>query len=383
METFKSSLPGAFLGIPPRVFSYLLGAGILVYFSLLAFASPLGTRWLDFPVYWEAGRKALEGATVYDVAGHFQYKYSPLVALLFGKIFQAMSFETASWVFQKAMLLLWARNIWRLSSGRLGVIVLFIVFFGNALRLDLALGQLNALVLYLLLLLFAILDRERSLERDLGFGFLFSFAVQLKLFALVILPLLVFRREWRKLGFGVLMLPILSIGGVAFTHGWDFAASENRAWLRSLATSTDELIVASQNVGLLGFLARIFPAEGLLIAKAVWMAAGAGLLFYLWRYRFRSVTWFRDQLLWVISVFNPLVWSYWILFAFPIALRAGERVAEGWRSRPLFTRVGILLSSLLIFAAFNGQHARWAWSGGILLGLILLWDFATRERKPA
>lgn len=379
----KTSLPSLPLGIPPRVFAYLLGAGILVYFALLAIASPLGSRWLDFPVYWEAGRKALDGATVYDVAGHFQYKYSPLVALLFGKIFQATSFTTASWIFQKAMLLLWARMIWQVSHGRIGVIVLFILFFGNALRLDLALGQLNALVFYFLLLLFALLEKERTLSRDLGFGFLFSFAVQLKLFSLVLLPLLIFRREWRKLAFGGLMLPVLSIGGVAANHGWEFALSENQEWLRSLATSTDELILAAQNVGLLGVLARNLPGPGLILAKGVWLTVGAGFLLYLWMHRVRSIGWFRDQLLFVIAVFNPLVWSYWILFAFPLSIRAIPGFREQWARSSTAIRIWIVTSIGFVVAAFNGQHARWTWAGGILLALFLVWNSAARERKPS
>ena len=36
----------------------------------------------DFKVYWLAGAKARAHQTVYDVEGHYQYKYSPFVALL-------------------------------------------------------------------------------------------------------------------------------------------------------------------------------------------------------------------------------------------------------------------------------------------------------------
>ncbi|HEX4351682.1 MAG TPA: hypothetical protein VHZ95_02185, partial [Polyangiales bacterium] len=33
----------------------------------------------DFSVYWVAGGKAAHHQTVYDVQGHYQYKYSPFV----------------------------------------------------------------------------------------------------------------------------------------------------------------------------------------------------------------------------------------------------------------------------------------------------------------
>ncbi len=381
MESSKTSLPGRTLGPRARVIAYLLWTGVAVYFVGLAVSSPLGSRWLDFPVYWEAGQKALHGATVYDVGGHFQYKYSPLIALLVGKLFQALHFESASWIFQKTMLLLWARIVWQVSSGRIEIIAFFLLFFGNALRLDLALGQMNALVLYLLLLMFALLEKERSRVRDLGFGLLFSFAVQLKLFSLVIIPVLLFRREWRKFALGVLMLPILSLGGVALAHGPQFALSENREWLRSLATSTDELVISAQNAGLLGTLARAFPWGELVVAKALWIAMGTAFLVFLWRNRIRGVGWFRNQLLLVIAVFNPLVWSYWILFSFPLAVRASELFPRTWHGSGSAGRTALAVGAGIVFFAFNGQHANWAWNGGILFGLIFVWFLARDERK--
>ena len=36
----------------------------------------------DFHVYWVAGTKAAKHLTVYDVEGHYQFKYSPFIASL-------------------------------------------------------------------------------------------------------------------------------------------------------------------------------------------------------------------------------------------------------------------------------------------------------------
>jgi hypothetical protein len=185
------------------------------------------SRWLDFPVYWDAGKKALLGKTVYDVVGHFQYKYSPWIALLFGKLFKSLEFESASLLFQKEMLLCWIALWIRFSKWDFRVVLISILFFGNAIRLDLELGQINAFVLVSIVILFDLLERKKNLFLDLSFGLIFSLAVQMKLFALLFVPVLVFRSEWRKLGFGVLLLPLMSIGGVALAHGWSFAVSEN------------------------------------------------------------------------------------------------------------------------------------------------------------
>lgn len=347
------------------------------YFAALAIPPAITSRWLDFPVYWEAGKKALLGQTVYDVVGHFQYKYSPFIALLFGRFFEGIDLADAAFVFQKAMLVLWAALFVRFAKRDFRVVLVAVVFFGNALRLDLELGQINALVLTLLAMLFTSFDRPRSLKEDVPFGLIFAFAVQLKLFSLVLVPLLILRREWRKAALGLLFLPVFSIGGVALVHGWEFALSENRAWIASLTGSTEGLLVSEQNVGALGFFMKSFGFE---VGRILWLLLGAGFAFFLWRNRDRTSEWFRDWLLYAVAVFNPLVWSYWILFALPL-FASRQRDFEGaFRRRSVATRIGGLAAAIFVFSAFNGQHARWAWSGGIFLGLVVLGIAASRVR---
>jgi hypothetical protein len=366
------------------------GVPVLVAFFALAIVSPLSTRWVDFPVYWEAGRKAIASQTVYDVVGHFQYKYSPLIALLFGKAFSSFSFETASWIFQKGMLALWALLFFRFSERRMTTVFWVLLFFGNALRLDLALGQVNALVIYLLALLFASLERsedvgfqapKRRLLETLLFALLFSFAVQLKLFALILVPVLLLRREWSKLALGIALLPALSIGGVALYSGVDFALAENAAWVRSLSASTDELLVDPQNVAILGTFGKLL---GLTAGKALWLVAGAAFFVYLFRSRVRPVRWIRNRSFAAIAFLNPLVWSYWILFLVPLAVEiiqdrklasADLDLRRGPRSWFHFIVI------LFVFGAFASQHAKWAWNGGILIGMALLTAFAQRPAR--
>jgi len=348
------------------VFQNLLPMGIWVTYLWLLMRTPLTSRWLDFPVYWDAGKKALLGASVYDVVGHFQYKYSPLIALLFGKAFQSLSFESASWIFQKGMLFLWLLLFLRFAGRNFRHLFIVLLFFGNALRLDLELGQINALVIYLLALLCASLERESSWREDLTFAFLFSIAVQLKLFCLILVPLLLLQKEWRKLGLGFLFIPLLSIGGVALTHGFGFAFTENQAWIASLAESTDELLLSTQNVALLGTVVKVF---GLFVGKSVWMISGLAFLFYLFKNRGRPIVWFRNRLLYSIAIFNPLVWSYWILFAIPLFI---EKLKDFSLPKDLKSQALIVVGTLFVFAAFNGQHATWAWNGGIFGALVLL-----------
>lgn len=367
MELLKPLETNPGLGRRGWVIRYLPKGLVFLSFLALAGMPTLTSRWLDFPVYWAAGEKALRGVTAYDVAGHFQYKYSPLVALLLGKLFRGFTYATASVVFQKSMLLLWAALFFRFAKRDFRTTLVALLFFGNALRLELELGQINALVLYLLVLLFAALDRPSSWKEDLPFAAIFSLAVQIKLFSFVVVPLLFLRREWRKLALGFAFIPFLSVGGVAVERGWDFAFAENRAWLASLNESTAELLVSEQNVAALGTFGKAF---GLGVGKALWLVAGTLFAAYLWRNRARPVEWFRDRLLYAVALFNPLVWSYWILYALPLFV-ARPRKPEG---------LVALVAALFVLAAFNGQHARWAWNGGIFAGLILI-GFAAREER--
>jgi hypothetical protein len=378
--------PGSFLN--GRVFRYA-GVPVLVAFFALAITSPLSTRWVDFPVYWEAGRKAIESQTVYDVTGHFQYKYSPLVALLFGKVFSPFSFETASWVFQKAMLALWGLLFFRFMERRMAMVFWALLFFGNALRLELALGQVNALVVYLLAQLFTSLERSdgrtvrspRAVLETVLFAVIFSLAVQLKLFALVLVPVLLLRREWEKLGAALCFLPAMSFGGVALHSGWDFALAENAAWVRSLMASTDGLLIDQQNVAVLGTFGKIF---GLTLGKALWFGTSAAFLVYLARRRTRPVRWIRNRCFAAIAFLNPLVWSYWILFLLPLV---GEILHERkLTSEDLDVRRGprswlLTIAVLFTFAAFVSQHAKWAWNGGIFIGMAVVAAVAQRRTR--
>ncbi len=359
-----------------RVLGNLPPVLIFGFYFWLLLQSPITSRWLDFPVYWEAGAKAVQGFTAYDVPGHFQFKYSPLIALLFGKALSPMGFESASWFFQKLMLFLWLLLLLRFSKRNFRWVAIALLFFGNAIRLDLELGQVNALVLYLLALLFGSLERKATAWEDLAFAFIFSISIQLKLFCLILVPILLIQREWRKLALGLAFLPLLSIGGVAFTHGWDFAVNENIAWLRSLTESTDSLILSDQNVALLGISSRLL---GVTLGKIVWALSGTVFLAYLIKNRGRPVEWFRNRLLFAISVFNPLVWSYWILFAMPVFF---ERLKEYSSPRSPVGRGVLAFGTAITFAAFNGQHAKWAWQGGIFAGLLFLGTYEVLSRSP-
>jgi hypothetical protein len=176
---------------------------------------------------------------------------------------------------------------------------------------------------------------------------------------------------------GIIFLPVVSVGGIALFHGWDFSLAENSAWLRTLFSSTDSLLLSEQNVGLLGVLTK---SVGFTVGQVVWIFAGVAFLVYLWQKRARPLDWFRDMLIYSVAIFNPLVWSYWILYALPLAGSKAPDFLGALRRRSPKERVFFVLTAVFVFAAFNGQHAHWAWSGGILCALMLFGVAASRVR---
>ena len=368
---------GAFL---KRIEPVLLFSFVLSFFVYLLFQDPFGKFWVDFPVYFEAGQKAMEHQTVYDVQGKMQFKYAPFIALLFGGAFSHFSFETASFVYQKLLifsffaLLFLSIRFYFPSIDRnrfLRVLSLTILIFGNAFIFEQELGQVNVYTLALLTGVFWILGRPKG--RGLGWaGFLLSLAVQIKLYSLIVLPYLIFKREFRVLiAFSISMLT-LNLIGLALAHGLDFAVSENLAWLSSLTQSTSDLLAIRPNISLLGELNFWFP--GSFLNRSIWGGAVAVFLFFQWANRDKDVYFQMAFQFPFILILTPLAWSYWVLLLIPSFLFL-------LKERSLM-KSGVLLKGAFILTGFlfAAQHAVISRDGGIFIG-VLLFVFAVLKTR--
>lgn len=373
----------------------ICGLLLVAYFAVLLVKSPLGTRWVDFPVYYEAAQKAADHRTVYDVPGHFQFKYAPLLAVLFALLLKPFAFETGSWIFQKTMLagylvllVFFIAHVvrdetgsgWKkLLSGRAIFLAgLTTLFFGNALRLELQLGQINAVVLATLYALFVSydvspgpgrgIDTRRSFGRLLVQSLLLAFAIQLKLYACVFLPYFFFRKDWNLIVLAFALIGGMSLGIPALYHGWDFALLEFVRWLQTLTNSTGVLLVHETNIGLLGTASRYTSLE---IGKWIWAALGfafTGLLFALRDApSLRVLAWG----LFGIVLLNPLVWTYWVLFLAPLFIPALDRRLFGPREELRLRGWFFWGSVIFCGVSFNLQHSHLNWAGGLCAATLL------------
>ncbi|HKU42189.1 MAG TPA: glycosyltransferase family 87 protein [Polyangiales bacterium] len=355
----------------------------------------------DFRVYWVAGGKAAKHLTVYDVQGHYQFKYSPFIALLWAlpthfrsDYLWSRAHYIATSIGWFALLFWLAKRVDRARRWQLwaaGVAV-----FAVALRDELKLGQVN-LWPFLLVLPAWFAGRKAPDDRwDMrGFwiGAAWGFAVQWKLYALVFGPLWLLRRRPAVFVGAIAVTLLTLVGALALAHGWSFAIAENLRWVDSLTASSQTLLVSTYNVSVLGVLGKLAQQLGVPFgawAYIVWLALlAAGMAALVWseqtaRDSSDALPWFWSaSFTWaLVAVVNPLVWPYWQLLVLPLFLQYFARGTErSWRGdSPLFWIV------VGIFAIMN-----WAqnydivhYGGGLFAVLVLIADAyrQARSREP-
>jgi len=364
----------------------------------------------DFKVYWLAGEKAAAHQTVYDVEGHYQYKYSPFVALLWavphalpGTRYQwAVAHYAACGLGYLALFWLSARLIRREHALPLFLVALTV--FSIGLRDELKLGQANLWPLLLVLPAWFAGKASPAIEtaqagsgrldlRGLAIGAAWAFAIQWKLYALVLAPVWLLRFRL-SVWLGALAFTVLSLfGALALAHGADFAVQENLRWVRSLTASSEELLISQYNVSALGIFGKWGLRAGVPFgawAYALWavlaLAWGAVLV---WaerdaqrrdapRLRFWSTSW-----AWAgIVILNPLVWPYWLLFCVPLFL---SYVDEAWAHARKSSRLAVLgfLAVSALFALANWQQNMSVVHEGLsfVAVVVLLFDAQRRARR--
>jgi Glycosyltransferase family 87 len=355
----------------------------------------------DFGVYWVAGGKAALHQTVYDVQGHYQFKYSPFIALLWAiprALLPGTRYQWA-WLYYAANALgfysLWYLIARALEPRRAAHMwLLLVVVFSVGLRDELKLGQANLWPFLFVLPGWFVGARPATRATridwtELAIGAALSLAIQWKLYALVLAPVWLLRGRW-QVWVGALLATFLSLyAALALAHGSAFALAENLRWLQSLTASSEFLLVSQYNVsalGILGKVARHFGGSLGLWAYLIWaLLAIAWFAVLVWAERqaklraaaflyFWSASW-----AWAgIVVLNPLVWPYWLIFCVPLFLAyVTEATAAGVRAAPVSSWV-----VCLCFAAANwAQNYPVVHAGASLIAVLLLLVDAQRRAR--
>lgn len=350
-------------------FSYSFIALLSLSWGSLLFYYLPRARFLDFAVYYEAARKALVGQSVYNQDLYFQFKYSPFVAWCIGQGMTWSSFETVAhfyyilWTFCWFGLLLGTLRFaerWHSPSTKSSWIKTladagFLTFlFWNSFRHELHFGQLNIIPLALLLWVYLRPQPRKDWTPAFAAGAALSIAAQVKLYSLVCLPYLLFKRDWKTIFSFVLTTLITNLLFLSLVYPFSFVVSENTAWIRALFHSSSLMMVEVTNVSLMGFIAKL--THSIPLAFWVWVAACFGFVGIQFQIR-KKDAWV--QLNWAllgIVVLNPLVWSYWGLLLIPFfAWMIGDPKRTLFHKFPPTSGEALLL--MASFIGFNAQHA--------------------------
>jgi hypothetical protein len=345
--------------------------GIFYFYLVALIPSPEGL--IDLAVYFEAGQKALAHQTVYDVQGHFQFKYSPFIAYLFGLFFYPFSFAElgkAYYFFNVLAFLIlkffFVREIigTKDKNSFINAFFLTTLFYGFAISVELNLGQINILPFALLFLFYKSLSTQRRTWLNfLIMSTFLSVAIQIKLYSLIVMPFLLFRREYLLIALTFLNLAFLSLGALVLIHSPEFALSENIAWVKTLTTSSSDLLYSRDNISLLGIIGKWTNSSS--VAYGFWVFSVLAFLFLQFKIRKRSNLENFVFSLTAITLINPLVWIYWIILTIPMFLQT-------LRDFPLSRHPLQIFLVIFVFTFFFTQHTAVSKNGGAFISICIL-----------
>jgi hypothetical protein len=225
-------------------------AGSFLLISLALLIEPLVPeifghgKTMDYPLWFAVGQRMLQGGPVYLVSpgGRLDFLYTPFVALLlavpsyFGKTVLVATLACAA-------LASWWSAIWlsnRLAGNEEGVsrwsiaapAVVTLPFVYDQFHL----GQPNLLLLALMLTgCFLLRARHGWLA-----GLPFATAAAIKVFPIMIVPYLIWRRQWKTLtsmaAFIILFLVVLPATIRGFDRNW----AELNSWIHGMLLSSDD-----------------------------------------------------------------------------------------------------------------------------------------------
>ena len=300
----------------------LLGALAVILIAAF-FAFKASTKMPDFEVYWRAGSRALAGESLYRVEDeHYQLKYLPAFAILaipagllplpVGKaLWLTASVALIPVVLQASLMLLPSR---RKSAAILAGVTIAIMakFYGH----ELILGQVNLLLLGLVLAAVHLLTRERPVAA----GLLIALAIVIKPYAVIFVPWLAALRAFRALASTVagstamLMLP-------ALIYGISGTIALHQAWWHTVADSTAPNLLNPDNVSLAAMYAKCFgqgpPAAALAAVTALLLLVLTAVVFVARTQTIAPEGLEAGLLLTLMPLLSPQGWDYVFLLATP------------------------------------------------------------------
>ncbi len=358
-----------------------LAAGAIVLLAALFWLKGR-TAMADFEVNYKAGGRLLAGETLYRTADeHWQFKYSPFSAVVYLPLsFLPLPAAKAVWFFITAVaiaavVLLSIKIMGRARPPTVLAAGLAAACLARFFLRELELGQINAIITVILLLMVLELGKLRRTGNSVGpeirAGIYWGLASALKPYAVIFLPYLVLRRRFRALVAGLAVIGGSLVVPAAF-YGFRGLQTVLREWYETLSRSTPALFTTQDNVSLLALFSKWTQDPGL---SGILFAGATGALALLTLAAVAKGKSVKDQLpldaallLLFIPLLSPLGWDYTFLSAYPAILI----VLSLWDRFPGAGRIVLALSFGLIGLALYDVLGRRLYASYMALSIPTL-----------
>lgn len=368
-------------------FVFLIVLGLTIF----AFIFPFQMRF-DFSIYLLAARAALQHATLYPL--HYfntTFTYPPSV-LPFFVPFVFFRPDVAASVWNVLSLLAFFASIWVLLMIRRKKLPLrytyllyACVLILPAVRSTLQFGQVNAVVLFLILLAFYVSQKKSSV----GYiaGFLLGIAAAIKLFPLFLLFYFAVKKQWQVVFIACSVFVFFFLAGT-FGH-WRYIV--DYVQYAQYLIAQRRILFGDQSFPMVILL--YFPFLHAFLSEITFFvyACFVGISFFFWGKSSKSTladfVFYSEVLAATILIVMPYAWTHHLVFLLPLAwslfLRMWSPGKNTWRI-VLFL---FFMASFFISTSFLGNFFAFFWlepqafSFHALLGLLILYlgKFSTKQ----
>jgi hypothetical protein len=285
----------------------------------------------DFEVNYQAAKRLRLGETLYRVSdGHYQFKYMPFSSFFYLPL-ALLPLSLAKGIWYGSVLLFFGLIFFlslklnhpdKKKSFTIGLLS-FLILARYFLR-ELQLGQINALITFLLLMMAWMLVQENGLQRrQVGSGLFWGLATALKPYSAIFFPYFVLRKKGLALASGIIVL-ILALLAPSLFYGLDGNFKVLNEWQSSLRASTPSLFSSQDNISLIGLFMKWTERQNLSYAFYLIVLAvlGSLVLFLLLRKAKISEPLLLEcfLLLALIPLISPLGWDYTLLSSAPAVM---------------------------------------------------------------
>ncbi len=334
----------------------------------------------DFEVNYKAGKRLLWGETLYRFEDeHFMFKYFPCSALLYVPLsYLPLSSAKAIWyylvVFCSVFLFYLSYKLADSSKKINGfLIVLPPLILARYFFREIELGQINALVTMILILMVWLMSPERasaSRKNDFFSGCLWGLATAFKPYAFIFYPYFIIKMKWRAVLSGFVFV-VLALLVPSLYYGFEGNLQVLKEWYSTLSQSTPRLLSTWDNISLIGFFTKWTGDQTLSIILAGLVIGILGLLVFILVLKGENVP--RAEvldssiLLTCIPLVSPLGWDYTLL----MSVLGVTILVYNIRNFSGFWRIILLLNFFIIaFSIFDIM-------GRELYGRFMTWSIPT------